>query len=288
MNIRKFWYFACLVFGFHSLNSLIEESHEVVYEKSTAKAPVEYLTCKPLNFNHWSNQTEIDLEKLQADLLKHFNSSDRPASLRRQYPSVFESILNRTKSEGFVILNEMFCLVSNDQTKLVYVDWFLLHETVHFAMNKESFDLLQMTRWTDKFDELIVLNKKHPYSDCSEDNSRFRCLNKCFKRNFRLSRYFYEGNETGVIYLNSPPNRSVEDSERNCFRECKQENCKIARGVNKQNTRFFSSVKFSIVTQLIRNGFPWIWSQIVPRSTGISLTPCDPNKCPRSDLSELE
>ena len=85
-----------------------------------------------------------------------------------------------------------------------------------FAFKESTFDWVKM-RVYEKFDQLIVLNMGPPYSDCVANFSRFHCLNGCVKKKFRLSEYFYDGNETGLIQLNTPGNRSIEENEKHCL-----------------------------------------------------------------------
>ena len=113
MKIPEIWYFVCWVFGFHSLDTLVEESHEVVYGTSNGIDPVNYLACEKLA-KLYQNQTEIDLKVLANDLCEHFNSSSDDG-MKKKYPIRFEElILNRTKSGGYLILNERICLIVNE------------------------------------------------------------------------------------------------------------------------------------------------------------------------------
>ena len=237
MKFQNVWFFLCLVFAFHSLNTLVDESYEVTYAKRNETKPVQYLACEELEVLY-PNQTKIDLEQLRDDLYDHLNRSiDRLKG--RIDPEKFEElVLNQIKSSRYLVLNRRVCLIINDPMEFWEVAWILENKFVYFAINSDTLDLVKMHGTHDSIGQLTVLKKGHPYSDCSEGNARFRCLNECFKSRFRLARYLYESSETGLIQLNySERNRSIEESERNCFRKCKRENCKLVKLISVDEIR---------------------------------------------------
>lgn len=227
MNILKLWYIVCLAFGFQSLNSLVEESHEVVYEKSKS-SKLWYLSCKELSWFRFS-KIEFELEELRDELYLYFNSSFGDSESEEYRLEFDEVILENLKSELYLIQNDLFCFIADDLDELLEIDRFLPFQKVYFAFNGETLDLFKMAAWNDRINQLTVSKLEYPYSDCSKFAFRYDCLNDCFKKKFRLSRYFYEGGETGLIYVNQPKNRSIEENEKNCFRECKRENCKLVQ-----------------------------------------------------------
>lgn len=236
MKIAKFWHFACLVFAFYSLETLVEEHYEVLYEKSDGAEPVEYLACLPLR-DFYPNETEIELQQLRIDLFNYFNSSPEFDLWRTEEPSFKELVLDRTKSGGYLILNGVACLIENKEDQQI-VRLYLPSNAVYFAIKRESIDFLQMNK-NDHIDQLIVLKKEHPYSDCIKSRSRFRCLNECFRSRFRLARYYYDSNETGLIQLNySDKNQTILESEKNCFRQCKRESCYMAQLISVDQNAF--------------------------------------------------
>ena len=102
-----------------------------------------------------------------------------------------------------------------------------------------------------------MLKKGPPYSDCSPSNARFHCLNDCFKRKARLSRYFYDSNETGLIQLNFS-DRSIE--ERNCFDECNREDCEITQLIPVENLEGSKTKTFEAKPKL--SAFDY-WEQMI-------------------------
>lgn len=230
MKIPILWCFVCLVFGYFSLDTLFEESHEVVYENGTQTDLLEYLVCKELNWFCPQNKTKIDLKELRGELLRHFNDDRYHHRMRiKTYRKQFEAmVLNQTKSGGYLISHGMLCLIANDSKAANYINRFFLYEKNYFAIERKTFSFTFMNSLFTRAHQLSVTKKGHPYSNCGESNARFHCLNGCFKRSFRLSRYFYDGNETGLIYLNYS-HRRVQESEQNCFQECKKEDCKVVQ-----------------------------------------------------------
>ena len=236
MKSLKIWFFICLVFAFISLETLIDEGHEVIYKESNETEPVEYLICAKLS-ELYPNQTQIDLSQLRDDLSDYFNRSldwEKSAYLE-PYTSEFKKfkvfVRNRTESGGYLVLNRMACLIVN---KSEYANsirpslYSLLRQGIeftNFAIVKSTFSFVQVKYHFYEVDQLTVLKKGPPYSDCSPSNARFRCLHECFKKGARLARYFYDSNETGLIQLNFS-DRSIE--QRNCFGECR-EDCKLAQ-----------------------------------------------------------
>ena len=229
MKNLKIWFYACLVFAFISLDTLVEESHEVIYEKSNETEEFQYLACKKLRALY-PNQSVVDLKHLRDDLCDYFTHSVS----WKDMPESRELLLNRTKTGGYLVLNRMVCLILKDKSELQFKVENFLKRAVYLAIKKGTFNFVQVAYPDYAVDQLIVVKKAHPYSDCSQSNARFRCLHDCFKRKARLSRYFYESNETGLIQLNfSERNRSIVKNQRNCFGECNREDCKTVKLIAK-------------------------------------------------------
>ena len=248
MKIPEIWYFVCWVFGFYSLNTLIEESHEVVYEKSNEVEDVQHLACKELSYLN-SNKTKINLKEMRNDLWRHFNSS---IDLKKDPNSgkLKELILNRTKTGGYLILNRKICLFANNESELEHINW-LLSLTIKLAFKRDTADLVEIKEYKDKIDQLVVLKKPFPYSDCEKSNSRFFCLNNCFKRRARLARYFYHSNETGTIQLNfSERNEVIRENEKTCFEECWKANCKMIQLIAVDQQKKLNFEKFEAQPKL--------------------------------------
>ena len=229
LNILKLWPVPCLVFCLYCLYTLVGDSYEVLYMKRTGTEPLQFLACEILS-RVFPDKREIDLKELQSQLYDLFTLSEKYSYEREDFPDEFELILNRTKSGDYLVFNRKICFFANDRRELKDFFRFLSYETVQFAIKSDTFDFVQMGSRYDQIDQLIVRKKGRPYSDCDESNGRFFCLNECFRRHFRLAHYLYHGNETGHILLDySENNRTIQESEKICFSQCRRENCKLVQ-----------------------------------------------------------
>ena len=229
VKIIRLWPLLVLLFCLYCLYTLIEDSYEVLYQKRKGTSPLQYLACLQLR-DLYPNQTEIDLKELRDDLYDHLNSSKKNFYKEEVFRREFELTLNRTKSGDYLVLNRRVCLITNDQEELMNMNNFLSFRLVNLAMKIDTFDFVRMGYSLSQIEQLIVRKKARPYSDCDQSNERFHCLNECFRRRFRLSRYLYHANETGRILLDfSESNRTIQESERICFGQCTRENCKLVQ-----------------------------------------------------------
>ena len=225
----KAWQIVCLLFCFYSIAILIKELQEVTYQLEDDNSTVfNYLGCVDLRsvlFDH--NQTEIRLEQLKSRLLDYF--ARWKVGLDGQDLDYFEEmVLEPVQSGAHLIWRGLACLPAEDRDELDDLRRLLNLRTM-FAFDSGSFDLFKLRQvYQDELDQIIVLNEEAPYSGCDKRNSRFRCLNECFRAKARLSRYFYYGYETGLIQLNEPTrNQSIEANERSCFERCQREDYRI-------------------------------------------------------------
>ena len=229
MKILTFWYVACTIFGIYNLDNLVQESYEVTYQIRNQSEPEPIiLACKELSAFQF-NETEYELSHLRAHLYRQFKTSIHYHHWRELYPTQFEKlILNSIKRVNYIIFNGRFCFITKDRDESFQMSNFLFNP-IFFAFKESIVNFVELTGQDDRFDQLVVLKKGRPYSNCSESTTQFHCLNDCFKRNLRLAKYFYWGSETGLIHLSTSVNRSVEESEKSCLGECQRENCKIVQ-----------------------------------------------------------
>ena len=233
MKIIQLWPIPVLLFCFYCLYTLVADSYEVLYQKRNVTDQLQFLGCVGLS-DLFPDKTEIDLSELRDDLYAHFNSlEDDPFEWRSDNPIRFEElILNRSKSGGYLVFNRRVCFIANDRRELLHIDMFLAssYEPVLLIMKNDAFNFVRITSPGEQVDQLTVRKMGLPYSDCDQRNLQFLCLNECFRGRFRLSRYFYHSNETGLILLHfSESNRTIQENERTCFGKCKQESCKLVQ-----------------------------------------------------------
>lgn len=315
MNIWTF--LVSILICFLSLKELNKEQYDVNYKYEKAEDSYQFLFCFPIKeIDYYSNRTEIELNQLREDVIKHFNTSKFRQKIQsyissdtilpdeflesesEHFNQIFKSFknfnvnrvfLDDLKSKNYLIFKNRICLIKNDDC----YDWrpftyffknpnyyLFKNETYEFSklvspfeindIAKKSSKLLKMIRishldypfsdsskiaklselsetkglFSDdcpfKSNQLIVLNKEKPFSNClnTKNNQIYLksiCLNNCFKSKFKLTKYYYNSNETGTVYLGTGNNLSIAKNERKCFEKCKEDNCKLTYFVNNIN-----------------------------------------------------
>lgn len=229
MNFTKIWYCCCLLFCVYCLCLLVYEGVQVTYladdVSKNEEGPLQYLACLGLE-RFRLNRTEVYPEDLRESLHRYLQERSL-SELILSLGDPKAPILKLAQSpDKVVVMRNSVCIVTSSQLELERFDRWLAPLDL-FAFKESTFDWVKMRAAKEKFDQLIVLNLAPPYSDCVVNFSRFRCFNECFKRKFRLSNYFYLGNETEPIYLHQAKNRSIREHEMGCFRECNKSACKI-------------------------------------------------------------
>ena len=231
----KVWYFICILFTFYSINILIKESNEIKYQFSNETEPIDYLACFNLK-KIFSNKKTIDLQQLGKDVYayfdnyfsRRFNGFSEEAK-KNDIANVNKSILNPIKSKNYFVLRDQFCLISDSPIFIrfnlrVFIPYFI-QKPDYYIFKKATYDLLKLNRLFKNFDQIIVINKET--SNCTKYYSKLKCLNQCYKRKNRLSKYIYSNNENGIIYLSFGHNSTIEKDEYECSNECKKNGCKL-------------------------------------------------------------
>ena len=110
----------------------------------------------------------------------------------------------------------------------------------------------------ENFDQIIVINKEN--SNFLKYYFKLKCLNQCYKRKNRLSKYIFNSNETGIIKIVFEYNSTIKKDEYNCSNEYKRNGCKLVhfenRGINEPENKIseatFLVSDFDYYTQFIR------------------------------------
>lgn len=258
MNFLKFWYCICSLLCFYSLRPFIKESYLSAYFNDWEE-PIRYLICSRL-VDFQLNKTHYNLTELRENLIENIQKkSYTPNSIKSKF--VFrrgkEIVLNKLKSGDYLILKNQLCLIRNDRYELYYIQGILPDPLRFIAFRKDSLDYTKMKKH-EIFDQLIVMSDD---LHCEKKYNEFHCLNDCYKMRFRLSKYYYDAYESGLIYLNQTMNQTIEENERHCSRECKRVSCKSIR---------FIPVKENRAPKIIRvfKGHPVLdrldyWSQFI-------------------------
>ena len=224
----KAWHCVCIVICLYSISILIDESYEVIYGSvNVGVEPVAYLACFCLR-KLYPNQSEVLLERLQTDLYEHFENYEKHWKRRRVMHKYEELVLKRILSKNYLIWADLVCLRLDKQLEILSMFGYFEYETLMLAYNPNTYDKVHLKTRRFKISQLIVINRAQPYSNCLEGYSRFRCLNDCFKKRKRLTKYFYDGKESGLVSLPADlEDERAEGGERICFSQCSRENCKL-------------------------------------------------------------
>lgn len=214
------------------------------YRYQYHKLNLEKLLCIPLK-ELFPNRSELVLERIGEELVVNLNrtfynqlngKSGKSKSEKRRTLKIFDlTVLNSLRSHYYYILRNRLCL----QVEYFYTESYLnqLFPNVSSAhmLIKDSYHVVQLKNDT-AFDLRLIFNDNNPNLNCSKNDSEFECLNSCFKSGSRLSKYFYNGNETGSIQVAGKlpeqwSNRSaydlVEQHEQECFAECNKTQCVV-------------------------------------------------------------
>ena len=212
----------------------------------------QHLFCVPIN-EIFKNRKELDLAKLNDDLVRIFNESylasayhanlksnsaaaTRSKDAIRYYRLFKLFVLEPTKSKNYYIYKNQICLIL-DYPFIRKVLGKVFKESRYLMLTKGFYSFVELANsespQDNLFDQVLVLNQDHPKLNCSDNYLKFQCLNDCFREKSRLARYFYNGNESGRVQLDhnlehvydEEPDKSVLEHERNCFKKCENNGC---------------------------------------------------------------
>ena len=234
----KVWYFICILFALHSINILIEEGSKITYVTSDDEEnELNYLlVCIDLK-QIFSNKTTIDLQQLDENAYAYFGNyfsedidriyKKKQERIKKEFKiKVNEKIVNLIKAKIYFVLRDQFCIIL-DKYNLNYKLVILIYSKnpKHYIFKNDTYDLLKLNTRFEKFDQTIVINKEN--SNCVKYYSKLKCLNQCYKRKNRLSKYIYNSNEDGIIYIDFEYNSRIKQDENDCLNECKRNECKL-------------------------------------------------------------
>ena len=231
----KIWYVICVWLCYFSISNLVKENSEIIYKSISQTEPTNYLACFNLKaIDTLTNKTTVDLQQLDKIVSSYvsiyfsnyFNKLDE--SLKKLYDmkKFKEFVLNPIESKDYLILNHKFCFIRENKDGLFYFKFFL-PSTEFYLFKNDTYDLFELKSIYENINQLVVKNKENPYSNCTKNYSKFKCLNDCFKEKHQLSKYFYTANENETILLNYEYNQTIKDEEYKCFSKCKRDDCKL-------------------------------------------------------------
>ena len=247
----KVWYFICILFALYSINILIKESNEIKYQSINETEPFDYLACFNLK-KIFSNKKTIDLQQLGKDVYAYFDNyfSRRfnrfSEKLKKELKINFnKSILNPIKSKNCFVLRDQFCLILDDRRNFKA----LSKMPKYYIFKKATYDSLKINELFKNFTQTIVINKET--SSCLKYDSKLKCLNQCYKRKNRLSKYIYNSNENGIIKIVFEYNSTIKKDEYDCSNECKRNGCKLVHFETRKTDVY--ETKISKATFLVSN-----------------------------------
>ena len=304
----KFLLVFSLVLLVLGIKILFDLRNEVTYRQESQKVknfdrpnpqkvdnPLEYLFCLPLKgeLDLLPNRTQIDIENLAEDLPEYFRSEqfieaterwlERTSNSFPFWKSTLSELYTPLARGDYYLFNEKICVKSvNAVNKLAK----LFRDSSLFAFQRQTYDLYQLSVGNKQnyqlLNQAILLNEQHPNLNCNQGNSRFDCLNECFKKGRRLPRYFYDGNETGPIQLNyNDEDESVKQQEALCLRNCAA-NCK-ATYFSYSNSEDETEVRKFIAQPFITRFDFWLWlAALLSSFIALSLCQCSPKSINRT------
>ena len=234
---------------------------------------LEKLLCVPLNeIEILRGRDELQLERLGDDLADHLNETFHRLLLDEQINAseihqklkIFDlTVLRFLRSRSYYLLRNKFCLVLRYfQFTEFFVERIYRPVATAHLLIKDSHQVVRLKEDV-AFDLRLIFNNNNPNLNCSTNSTEFECLQSCFKERFQLSKYFYDGNETGTVQLMQPDSnltnyRAVAEHEAACFRRCDHKLCVVTDFQKKKSIKDQSSnnrikVSFFEFSPLISN-----------------------------------
>ena len=186
----KVWYFICILFSLYSIDILINEGSKITYVPSNdEEIKLNYsLACFNLKLI-FSNKTTIDLRQLDENAYAYFDNyyskfieetfNEYEERIKKEFKiKVNETILNPIKSKNYFVLRDQFCLILVINPGFV-VKYF--KNLKYYILNNATYDLLKLNRESEKFAQIIVINK---------DNSNCLTLDPFSKRTLSMISLF--------------------------------------------------------------------------------------------------
>ena len=223
----KIWYFISFLFFLYSINILNKEKNVIIYKSINQPDPYDHLFCFDLkkDINILSNKTTLSLDQLNRIVYNHFNDLEYSKTKSEDLERYNKLILYPIRSKDYFILRDLICLIRKkyDKDDFDFIQSIL--NTTQFVYKKDSYNLFKLSYDHDKVKQLIVINENN--FNCTKNYFKTKCLNQCFKKN-RLSKYIYNGNESGIIKLNYEYDETIRGWEYDCLKnQCKENDCKL-------------------------------------------------------------
>lgn len=219
----KIWKFICLLFLIQSIKILNVEKYETNYQTEKEEDDeilVQYTGCYSL-VDIFENRTKIDLNKMKNDLIKFFIKFEG----KKRVGLIFDKI----ESKDYFIYRNLFCLnLDKEDLRVLFIKEDYREQ--YFAYDKETYEFFKLKNPNVTVSQIIIYHLEYPYSKCYRGASKFDCLEKCLKQNYKLAKYYYEPNEPNenqMIHLNIENEEETKLKEFNCSKQCEERDCKL-------------------------------------------------------------
>lgn len=246
---KMIWYFGCILFCIHCLSLHLDERSAVTYSSVDQNESFNMLGCFPLSRLIGRREKQIDLDRLNEKVNFFFNKSRGFVWLRTHRSDEMESeIFSQISRKNYLLLNERFCFVREDRFSIVFEGNGLKSlGLTYVAFKSDTWDSQELPGLQFFVGHMIVVIREE--HQCNY--SKIRCLNNCFKERQKLSRYLYEGNESGwMLRQYDEHDRAMIEHEHGCFERCKRDSCKLVYFRSSQNFERLNSFKEPLPTRV--------------------------------------
>lgn len=225
MKTPKIWCCLCSLFLLYAIIMLSREAQEIVFSPvHNSSESYNYSVCVDLKSKLFVNKTQLDLDEFADELYLYFKKKGQ-----NNTSETFHKLLNSVRQRNYFFFKDHFCFLE-DKKELFYISSFLDGNRNYFIFKQSSYDLFRLTKNTESADadQSVVIYKEWPFSNCLKNYSKFRCLTRCSKERHRISRYYFDGSEKGVIHLTYDYNETIKATEYMCLDHCRFDDCKVS------------------------------------------------------------
>lgn len=215
--MKKIWYFIILAFFSYTIVILNRERNSIGYHiKETEEIFFNFSVCFKLS-DFYKSETEVKIDQILEDFKKYFKRSQTDSSISPHRSNNAELEKISSNSENCFIFKDRFCLIIKEQKDLR-----IQLKTRYFAFNRGAFQLFPLKRLDYGSIQIIV---RHLDYKCSQ-SPKFMCLNECNKRHKKLSSYYYDFKESGLIFISE---NATLKFRKSCSKKCSDvKNCYLS------------------------------------------------------------
>lgn len=236
--MARIWFCICILFFTDCIISLIRDIYNVTYVQDREidldrflENTTVYLACHSIREMINDNMSYIEPYQLKYHFYNHSINYLTKSNGSKWEINEINEIAVLMKMSSYIVFRNQICMkIFNQETSTKVHECFLKVIKI-YNFNNATYDFFKLNLY-EEFIKLIVSSEQYPYSNCSETYQKFSCLNECFVKKNRLSKYYYTENDTKLIYLNSEKDDLlVAKDENDCFKKCEKDKCKFLHAV---------------------------------------------------------